>query len=119
MSPSEPDLAVRNRIVSEIVACLAAADYEGLAAMAPRSRVTPSQLRAAVEQYGRTLVSLPPGAVEFIDYLAVRSSDPRAWSAVCPLFTVEEGRSDLSLELHLTQSHDASYAIEIDDLHVL
>jgi hypothetical protein len=87
--------------------------------MAPRSRVSPAQMRAAVEQYGRSLVPMPSGAGALIDYVAVRSSNPCTWSVVCPLFTAEEGRSDLSLELHLTQSSGASYTIEIDDLHVL
>jgi hypothetical protein len=119
VSHTEPDRAARNRIVGEVVARLAAADYEGIAAMAPKSRVTPSQMRAAVEQYGRTLLPLPLGADALIDYVAVRSSSPYTWSVVCPLFTAEEGRSDLSLELRLTQSPGANYTVEVDDLHVL
>lgn len=35
-----------------------------------------------------------------------------------PLWTIEEGRSDLSLELTLVEN-DKTISIELDDIHVL
>jgi hypothetical protein len=119
MLDSEADLATRNRIVGEIVSHLALAEYEHVKAMAPRSRITPEQMRNAVTQYGRCLVPLPVSAYETIDYVAVLGSAPPAWSVVVPLFTQEEGRSDLSLELQLVRAATGIYEVEIDDLHVL
>ena len=119
MPHSNNDLLARNRIVGEIVACLAMADYEAVVALAPKSRVMPAQIKAAVEQYGRKLVPLPPEAYELIDYVAVRQSEALSWSVVVPLFTQEEGRSDLSLELQLTKLATAGYEVSVDGLHVL
>jgi hypothetical protein len=45
--------------------------------------------------------------------------NPKCWSVNLPLWTKEEGRSDLTLQMHFTESDGALYAVEIDDLHVL
>ena len=62
---------------------------------------------------------LPSVALAAIDVVAISASNPHRWSVVVPLWTVEEGRSDLSLELTLEDSGKESYEVEIDDLHVL
>jgi hypothetical protein len=36
-----------------------------------------------------------------------------------PLWTAEEGRSDLTLELRLIEFAPEAYEVEIEDLHVL
>lgn len=117
--PNTRDLASRNAVVAQLVSLLATAQYESIYALVPSSRVSPAHMRAAVEQYGRTLVTMPGGAQELIDYVPVRNADPPAWSVVVPLFTLEEGRSDLSLELQMTRLSDGSYQVEVDDIHVL
>jgi hypothetical protein len=44
---------------------------------------------------------------------------PEAWSVYLDLWTAEEGRSDLTLELTLRDSPAGIYSVELDDLHVL
>ena len=119
MPHSNSDLLARNRIVGEIVVCLAMAEYEAVVALAPGSPVSPAQIKAAIEEYGRKLVPLPPEAYELIDYVAIRQSEPLSWSVVVPLFTQEEGRSDLSLELQLMKLATAGYEVSVNGLHVL
>jgi hypothetical protein len=43
---------------------------------------------------------------------------PPTWSVRCDLWTVEEGRSDLSLELTVVAA-PLGPTIEVDNLHVL
>lgn len=51
--------------------------------------------------------------------LAIDGSEPQAYSVVAPLWTQEEGRSDLSLELTLVDRFSGAYDVEVDSLHVL
>lgn len=117
--PSFDDrLAVRNKLVAQLVRQLSVGDFEGALRSAPRSRVNAEQIRNAVQQYGRTLVPLPAESYELIDHVVVLGSSPLAWSVVVPLYTKEEGRSDLSLELSLVEQAAGGHHIEIDDIRV-
>ena len=113
------DLPARNAVIGQLVALLATGDYENLVRLAPRSRVSAQQIEAAVKQYGRRLCPLPAPAYELIDYIAVRNTIPPEWSVVVPLFTEEEGRSDLSLELSMVEVNPYKYEVQVDDIHVL
>ncbi|HPT57777.1 MAG TPA: hypothetical protein PLK42_13930 [Casimicrobium sp.] len=119
MHSLEQEDTPRNLIVGELVALFAAGKFEDALRRAPRSRVTAEQLRGAVNAYGRSLVALPAEGYELIDCVEVRGSNPTEWSVVVPLFTREEGRSDLSLELSMFEGAAGSYSVEIDDIHVL
>jgi hypothetical protein len=48
----------------------------------------------------------------------VIGSKPREWAIVMPLWTREEGRSDLSLEATIVEDGQ-SFRIELDNIHVL
>lgn len=111
--------ATRNAVIEELVAVLAEGDFEKLSRLAPRSRVTSQEIEAVIKQYGRRLLPLPVRAFEFIDYIAVHNTTPPVWSVVVPLYTEEEGRSDLSLELTMVEISPAKYEVLIDDIHVL
>ena len=119
MRSFEDDLTARNRLVASLVALMSAGNFDDVLRRAPESRVTAEKLRKAVDEYGRTLVPLPAESYELIDYVAVLGSSPLQWSVVVPLFTREEGRSDLSLELSIFQHENGGYNVEVDDIHVL
>jgi hypothetical protein len=70
-----------------------------------------------ITDYGRQLVLPPDEAFGVMDVVEVRNAKPRRWSVTMPLWTREEGRSDLSLELTLIAGAQA-FAIELDDIHV-
>jgi hypothetical protein len=53
-----------------------------------------------------------------LDIVRIAGSVPPAWSVRANLWTKEEGRSDLTLELTIRQVEN-SYEVELDDLHVL
>jgi len=113
------DLITGNRLIGDLIDLLAQGDYNALLRSAPRSRLNAEQLASAVDGYGRTIVPLPPNGYGLIDYVPISDSKPAAWSVAVPLFTKEEGRSDLTMELTIAQTQDGSYIAQIDDVHVL
>jgi hypothetical protein len=111
-------LAQRNKAILEIIDCLANKNYQRIALLAPQSRISPDDIELAIRQYGRDIISLPPSAHGLIDYVAIADASHPAWSVVAPLFTQQEGLSDLSLELELIQRTGDSYALSIDNVRV-
>ncbi len=102
----------------EVVDQLARGDYESLVGQSVKSRLTSDDLRTAIRDYGRKLVSPPADAYNNLDAVRVKGAAVPTWSVRAPLWTEEEGRSDLTLELTIAVASDAP-SVELDDLHVL
>ncbi len=83
-----------------------------------RSRVTSDEISNAIHGYGCTLVSPPHSAFEDVTPIAVEGSAGTVWTMDAPLYTLEEGRSDLSMILTMRIVSD-QYEFEIDDVRVL
>ena len=64
-----------------------------------KSRLTGDDLRNVIRNYGRKVVSPPPDAYNKLDAVQVTGATVPTWSVRAPLWTEEEGRSDLTLEL--------------------
>jgi hypothetical protein len=118
--------------VRHLVGMLVAGDYAGLEAVSRGRRLTAEELREAWEEYGGDLrlpgvpareLRMPPESVfetfdeDNLDVLELAS--PRSWAVLVPIWTVEEGRSDLTLEVVLTDTGGEQYDIEIVSLHVM
>jgi len=84
-----------------------------------RARLSAGTLREVVEGYGRALAPVPEGGLDHLDVVRIEGSEPAAFHVVVELWTEEEGRSDLSLELRLTDLYGGAYDIEVLGLHVL
>ena len=76
-------------------------------------RLSTEDLQRAVDDYGRVLVPLPPESLENLDVVQVRDADPSTFSVVIDLWTREEGRSDLTLELELVDRFNGAYDMSI------
>lgn len=104
--------------VRSIIALLAQGEYQAVASMTGSKRLTAAELRTAVEEYGRTLVippgGLPPDIEEIED-----QEDPHVLYLVVDMWTAEQGRSDLSLELTLTENRLGLIDVAIDNLHMM
>lgn len=105
--------------VVSVVRLLVEGEYEVLAATTHGRRLSATELRTAVETYGRTLVELPRAALEELDVVQIEGLEPPTLNVLVDLWTAEEGRSDLTLELHLIARFDNAYEAEIMDLHTL
>lgn len=80
-------------------------------------RLTPDELSEAIHSYGRTLVGLPNEVWDLVDEYPADDGSGEVGLDV-PMWTAEEGRSDLTLSLTALRS-DGGYSVQIDDLHVL
>jgi len=103
--------------VQRIVRLLAEANYREVEEITESVRLNAFMMESAIKEYGRTLVPLPEEALEIIEIIQHDDNENTA-SVCCPLWTLEKGRSDLSVELTIVFV-DGSWRIEIDDLHVL
>lgn len=103
--------------VRRLIEDLAAGRYAAIAADGRAGRLTEAELRTAVEQYGRTLVPLPADGEMLVD-IYEQTSQPGVVTLDVPLWTREEGRSDLTLSVTVIKQGE-TYTVEVDDLHVL
>lgn len=110
------ELAVR-----EVVSLLVLGRYKELAVLTCETRLTHETIQEAVESYGRTLIDPPESSFKDIDVVKVKDAFPGQYSVRFDLYSVEEGRSDLSLECTLIDDHSetSSMRVEIDNIHVL
>ena len=105
-------------ILEEIVRRMSADDWEGLVADGLASHdVTGEELSHWVHEYPARLVPLPAEAWEHSEFGRVEV-EPDTWWAVVPLWTKEEGKSDLSLEATLHE-RAGRVSVEIDNVHIL
>lgn len=105
--------------VVQLLHWLVAGDYAAIEWFTSGVRLSASLLRQATVDYGRTLVMPPASALDQLDVIEVDGSNPRSWSVRVDLWTVEEGRSDLSLECTLIDRAGDLLGAEVDNLHVL
>jgi hypothetical protein len=105
--------------IRPIIALLVEGEFESLVQRCPDSRLTASELRTTVLQYNRTLVLPPNDAFDKLDVVEVQNSQPQQFSVRFDLWTKEEGRSDLTIELTLRETGKPLLQAEIDDLHTL
>ena len=103
--------------VRRIVADLASAHYDELERDGRSGRLSAAELAEAVRKYGRTLVLLPDESRELVEVYPQAGEPARALLDV-PLWTKEEGRSDLSLTLSVVE-REGRYRVTMNDLHVL
>ena len=103
--------------VEGVVTLLAAGDYDRLVARCSASRLSADGLRETIRAYGAHVMKPPASAYDTIDAVSVTGRNG-SWSVRMPLWTAEEGRSDLTLDLTVTIAADA-VCVELDDLHVL
>jgi uncharacterized protein YndB with AHSA1/START domain len=100
--------------LSHIVDRIVAGDYAGMAR--DHTSDPDADVGMWARQYPATFVSLPPEAWDHADALYRPESD--AWHVVLPLWSAEEGRSDMCLELTVRE-RSGQLEVEIDTLHVM
>lgn len=78
-------------LARSILMRLAAGEYELLVREHHASRLSASEIHAAVADYGRTIAPPPPDWVDYLEIVEVEASDVPKYYVVVPLWTVEEG----------------------------
>ena len=85
--------------VSETLKLLVSGKYAKLESLTGGVRLSANEIRKAVSDCGRTLVTPPESAFALMEVVRVKNVEISEWSITMPLWTQEEGRSDLSMEL--------------------
>lgn len=107
-------------ILKQVVEWLVVGDFNAVAAASNDSRLSAAQMAHAIRTYGRTLIVPPSSSYESFDSVRVAAVSEPTWSVRFDLWTLEEGRSDLSLECTISiRSRTGDATIEIDGIHVL
>lgn len=104
--------------VRELVALLTRGNFEDVEAITRGVRLSSQDMARAINDYGRQLVLPPEQAYMLMDVIELRNGEPTRWSVTMPLWTREEGRSDLTLELSVVVGQNG-LAIELGGIHVL
>jgi hypothetical protein len=92
-------------------------EVAGLISRCAASRLTSAEVWRVIKNYARTLIE-PPSDDDFrIDAVRTQATT-RTWSVNVPLWTREEGRSDLTLQLTIALGPRGP-VVELDDLRVL
>lgn len=107
------------RAVKDTVSLLVNGRYDELESLTNGVRLSATELETGIREYGRRLVIPPPRAYANLDVSSRKRLGRKQWSVRFDLWTAEEGRSDLTIELTLTDDRAGSFILEIDDLHVL
>jgi hypothetical protein len=100
--------------VARLVHDLAAKRYRELVVDGRGGRLSEQEMQTAITGYGRTLLPLPEEAWSLVDLY----EQVGGLALDVPLWTVQEGRSDLTLSLSVKNSM-SGYTLTIDDIHVL
>lgn len=114
-------LALETRIVvllKQVVTWLVNGDYRAIQARSAGVRLSADMMRQAIDAYGRSLIVPPEIAFSNFDIVRVTNADEPTFSIGFDLWTVEEGRSDLTLECTIIETEEM-LQIEIDGIHVL
>ncbi len=104
--------------VGEVIALLVMGKYEDLEDLTHGVRLSSKEMATAISDYGKKLILPPESGFGLMNSVEVKNAKPIRWSIAMPLWTQEEGRSDLTVELTVIQQQNG-FAVELDDIHVL
>lgn len=104
--------------VRQVIQLLVEQRYSELESLTKGIRLGARDIAGAIADYKGTLVMPPEDSYDLMNVVSVRNAKPPKWSIIMLLWTKEEGRSDLSIELTLVKETQG-FRIELDDIHVL
>ncbi|MBC6445671.1 DUF7668 domain-containing protein [Actinokineospora xionganensis] len=100
------------------VGLLVEPSHDTLERMTQGKRLTAEMMTTALRDYGRTFVRPPAAAYADLDAYEGTRDGKRVYKVDFPLWTAEEGRSDLELRATLVEVMSGVYGVEIDDILV-
>jgi hypothetical protein len=106
-----------NATVRRVMELLAQQDYGGLETLTRGVQLSAHDIHRAIGDYGRTVVLPPAAGYALLDVVEV-TSKPGHWSVNMPIWTAEEGRSDLTAEMTV-MVEQGRLTVELDNIHVL
>lgn len=94
--------------------------YADLASLT-RNNYPEEDIQFAMEAYDATACEPPESFASRIDIIENESSTPAAWSVIFPIWTLEEGESDLSVNITCIDSktRDGTFEFDLNGIYVL
>jgi hypothetical protein len=114
----KPVDAAMEQQVHRVYDLLVQGDYAELERLTAGVRLNAAEMEVAVSSYPFALKPWPDEQHLPLDVVEVKNAKRRTWSVVAPAFTLEEGRSDLSMELTLVEAGPHRFTVELDNIHV-
>jgi hypothetical protein len=105
--------------VRTIVDLLVRGEYETVERITEGFRMSAGEIEKGIADYGRTLVAPDVSAWWPLVIVTPVTSEPGKYHVAVPLWTAEEGRSDLSIELWLTEFAAGLYRPALLNIGVL
>ncbi len=102
--------------VRYIYSFLLAKKYEELEHLTGSKNLSAAYMMECIDEYGCHLMPYPESIN--LDVVEISKSSPKEWSVVAPIYTIEEGMSDLSLELTIIDNNEDIFQTEVDNIHV-
>ena len=103
--------------IRALVDTLAKGHFDQLERDGRSGRLFAHELKEVLHAYGQTIITLPDEAFRLAEAYPVKGQHA-TWAVDVPLWTAEEGRSDLTLSLTVADRQDGVH-LAIDDLHTL
>ncbi|MEL6991536.1 MAG: hypothetical protein AAGL92_08150 [Pseudomonadota bacterium] len=107
------------KTIALIVQLLVKKDYASIESITNGNWLSAIEIANGVEEYGRSVATPPEDSYEFIDAVQIEGEVPSAWSVRFHLWTEEEGQSDLSIAMTLTDKNSDFMNVEFDGILVL
>lgn len=107
------------KTVLRLVNLLVDKKYSEIADWSKKKRLTEKEIKEAIDEYGQMIIFPPANFLNEIDVIEIATSKSKKWSVVFPLWTTEDGKSDLSVEITVIDSSNQYYDIEVDNIHTL
>lgn len=103
--------------VRQVIELLVEQKYSELESLTKKTRLSAQDIRQAIAAYNEKLIMPPDGSYRLMSVVRVRGAEPPKWSVAMPLWTENEGRSDLSIELTIIKQ-EGGFLVELDDIQV-
>ena len=114
----------QNKLVSTVyktIELLVKGEYDALIDFCNGNTLPVEDMKRELSDWPDTFIIPPSMKIEDLIYtlIELKGSSPQEWAIDANLWTEEEGISDLTLQLILTDSEGEYYDVLIEDLHVL
>lgn len=101
------------RTAKRILELLSMQRYDELALLT-RNNYPVEDIQFAMEAYDATACEPPASFGTSIDVIEIEGSTPVSWRVIFPVWTIEEGQSDLSVNITCISDPSASETFEFD-----
>ena len=104
--------------VREVMMLLAQRRYDELARFIQGPPLTAADIARTIQDYGKTVVPCPEPIDAVLDIVEVKETAHPTWSVIVPVYTREEGRSDLSVELTIVELNEGMVGVTLNAVRV-